>query len=126
MWGSSQAYLASPNHCQPGVEIVLIFFFFFNISILISVAYVNIALNTFSHSFPTGASQSPMSIHKASNMNRMRLVYNPACEENTDEVLCHDMVSRASSNSVSSGAANGTRLIDTNTYCKRDRDRCNV
>jgi hypothetical protein len=67
--------------------------------------------------FP-GASQSPMSINKATNINRMRLVYNPACEDSTDEILV------AQQNSSGSADASHARVIDTKTYCKRDR--CNV
>ncbi|XP_026679931.1 uncharacterized protein LOC103509950 [Diaphorina citri] len=66
----------------------------------------------------SGASQSPMSINKATNINRMRLVYNPACEDSTDEILV------AQQNSSGSADASHARVIDTKTYCKRDR--CNV
>ncbi|KAL1450920.1 hypothetical protein WDU94_003231 [Cyamophila willieti] len=64
-----------------------------------------------------GANQSPMSINKGNNINRMRLVYNPACEENTEEILNNNN----SSGNESSDASTSHRVIDTNTYVKRDR-----
>uniref|UniRef100_A0A8D8RU56 Transmembrane protein 132C n=1 Tax=Cacopsylla melanoneura TaxID=428564 RepID=A0A8D8RU56_9HEMI len=64
-----------------------------------------------------GANQSPMSINKGNNINRMRLMYNPACEENTEEILNNNNSENESSDASSSQRG----VIDTNTYVKRDR-----